>query len=60
MDKISEHNLMTKDSFCIFGGTFFAPFLTEILTNHNIKETASKVNIWVPFNTPKGDGSVGS
>ena len=35
---------------------FFDNFLPEIPTKHNIKETASKGNIWGPFYIPKGGG----
>ena len=34
---------------------FFTHLLPDILTKHNIKETASKGNIWGPFYIPKGE-----
>ena len=56
MGKMYEHKLETIDSFRIFGKSFFAHSLTKILNKHNIKETSSKGNIWVPFYIPKGEG----
>ena len=37
----------------------FAHFLPEILTKHNIKETASKGSIGGPFYLTKGEGTGG-
>ena len=37
----------------------FAHLLSEVMTKHNIKETASKGNIWGPFYIPKGEVSGG-
>ena len=37
-----------------FWWQFFAHFLSEIMTKHNIKETAIKGNIWGPSYIPKG------
>ena len=59
MDVITEQKLAMTDSFRIFGGIFFAHPSPEILTKHNIKETASKGKIWGLFYIPKGEGSVG-
>ena len=59
MGDISEQKLAMADSFHVSGGTFFAYPSSEIPTKHNIKETASKVNIWCPFRIPKGEGSDG-
>ena len=59
MGNISEQKLATTDSFCIFGGSLFAHHSPEIMTKHNIKETASKANIWGPFYITKGEGSDG-
>ena len=56
MGEISEPKLAMTESFYIFGGMFFAHSLTEIPTKHNIKDTASKGNIWGLFYTPKGEG----
>ena len=60
MGNISEPELAMTDSFRIFCGSFFAHPLPEILTKNNIKETASKVNIWGPFDMSKGEGFGGS
>ena len=59
MGDISEQKLATTDSFHVFGGSFPARPLPEILIQHNIKETASKGNIWGPFYIPKDEGSDG-
>ena len=59
MNEIAKQKLVTTDSFRIFGGSFFANPLLEILTKHKIKETASKGNIWGPFYIPKVEGSGG-
>ena len=59
MGKIDEQKLATTESFRFFGGSFFAHPSSEILTKHNIKETASKGKIWGPFYIPKGEGSGG-
>ena len=59
MGSIYEQKLATTESFLVFGGSFFANPLSEILTKHNIKETASKGNIWGLFYTPEGEGSDG-
>ena len=56
MGDISEQKLATTDSFCIFGGSFFAHPSPKITTKHNIKEAASKGNIWGPVYIPKGEG----
>ena len=52
MGNIAEEKLVMMDSFRIFGGSVFAHHLPEILTKHNIRETASKGNIWDPFYIP--------
>ena len=39
-----------------FWWNFFAHFLPEIPTKHNINEFDIKGNIWGPFYIPKGDG----
>ena len=54
MGDIAEQKLTTMNSFCVFGVSFFAHPLHYILTKHNIKETASKCNIWGTFYIPKG------
>ena len=59
MGDISERKLAMIDSFRVFGGNLFAHPSPELLTKHNIKETASKDNIWGPFYIPKGEGSDG-
>ena len=59
MGVIVEKKLAMMESFRIFGGVFFAHPLPELPTKHNIKETASKGNIWGPFYTPKGEVSGG-
>ena len=59
MGDIAKHKLEMAESFRIFGGSVFAHFSPEILTKHNIKETASKGNIWGPFYVPKGECSGG-
>ena len=59
MGKIDEQKLVTADSFRVFGGIFYAHPSPNILNKHNIKETASKGNIWGPFYIPKGEGSGG-
>ena len=56
MGEIAEQKMAMTDSFHIFGGICFAHPLPEILTKHNIKETANKCNIWGQFYTPKGEG----
>ena len=60
MDEISKWKLAMTNSFRVFGGSFFANPSPGILTKYNIKETASKHNIWGPFYIPKGEGSGGS
>ena len=60
MGEISEQKLATMNLIRVFGGIFFAHPSPEILIKHNIKETANKGNIWVPFYTPKGGRSYGS
>ena len=59
MGEIDKWKLATMNSFRFFGGSFFAHPTPDIPTKRNIKETASKGNIWGPFYTPKGEGSVG-
>ena len=59
MGKIDEKNPVMTESFRIFGGSFFAHPLPEVLSKHNIKETASKGKIWGPIYTPKGECSGG-
>ena len=54
MGDIAKKKLMTMNSFCVFGGSLFAHPLQDILTKHNIKENASKGNIWGLFYIPKG------
>ena len=54
MVDIAERKLATTNSFRVFGGSFFAHPSPDIPTKHNIKETASKGNIWGPFFIPKG------
>ena len=53
---IPEHKLATTDSFYIFGGIFPTHPYPAIPTKYNTKETASKGNIYGPFNIPKGGG----
>ena len=48
------------DSFRIYGVIYFPHPLSEILTKHNIKETASKGDIGGPFYMSKGEGLGGS
>ena len=60
MDEIDERKVVTTNSFRIFGGSFSTHPLPDILTKHNIKETASKKIIWGPFYMPIGEGSDGS
>ena len=50
--------MATEESFCVFGGIFAYP-LPEILTKQNIKEIASKGNIWGTFYITKCEGSDG-
>ena len=45
MGDIAKRKLVITDSLHIFGSSFFAHPLPEILTKHNIKETVSKGNI---------------
>ena len=59
MGKFAEQTLAMTDSLRVFGGSFFAHPLPDILTKHNIKETASKGNILGPFYILKGEGSGG-
>ena len=59
MGNINNSKLATTNLFCIFGGSFFAHPSPDILAKHNIKETASKVNIWGPLYIPKVKGLVG-
>ena len=47
------------EPFHIFGGSVFSHPLPEILTKHNIKETASNGSIWGPFYISKGEGQGG-
>ena len=49
MGEIANQKLATTNSFRVFGCSFFAHPLPDILTKHNIEETASKGKIWVPF-----------
>ena len=53
MGKIAKKKLAMTDSLRIYGGSFFAHLLSEILTKHNIKETASKGNIRGTIYHPK-------
>ena len=53
MGDIYKQNLQLHNHFA-FMVAFFARFLSEILTKHNNKETASEGNIWGPFYIPKG------
>ena len=55
MVKISEQKMAMTNSFLMFGG-IFAHFLLDILTKHNIKETASKGIIGGPWYIPNGEG----
>ena len=50
MGMIAKWKLVKKNSF-----RFFRPS-PDILTNHNIKKTASRRNIWGSFYIPKGEG----
>ena len=59
MGEIANKKMTMKNGFRIFGGSFFHP-LPEIRTKHNIKETASKDNIWGPFYILKGEVLGGS
>ena len=59
MGKIAKQKLVTTNSFRVSGGSFFAHPLPGILNEHNIKETASKRNIWGPFYILKCEGSGG-
>ena len=59
MGDITDQKLATTNLFCVFGGSIFAHPSPDILTKHNIKETASKGNIWGPCYIPKGEGSSG-
>ena len=59
MGKISKQKLAMTDSFRIYGGSFFAYLLSEMIIKHNIKETASKGNIWGPYYITKSEGSGG-
>ena len=57
MVDIAEKNWRQgKNSAFLVAGYFSYP-LPEIPTSHNIKETASKGNIWGPFYTSKGEVS---
>ena len=56
MGDISEQKLSTTDSLHVFGGSYFPRLSPEILTKRNIREIASKSNIWGPFYIPKGEG----
>ena len=55
MGNIYEQKLAMTDSFRVFGGSYPSP-PPKILTNHYIKETVSKRNIWGSFSIPKGEG----
>ena len=56
MGNIAEQKLAMTDSFCIFGGSFFAHPSPAILTKHSIKDSTSAGNIWGSFYIPKGKG----
>ena len=56
MEDIAKRKLATMNSFRIFGGIVFTHSSPDILTKHNIKEIASKQNIWGPFYIYKGEG----
>ena len=56
MGNIDGQKLAIMDSLRIFGGSFFAHTSPEIMTKHNIKETAIKVNIRGPFYITNGEG----
>ena len=58
MGEIHYQKMATAESFCVFGGIFAHP-LPEILTKQNIKEIASKGNIWGTFYITKCEGSDG-
>ena len=59
MDYIAQWTIETTNLLRIFDGSFFAHPLPDILIKHNIKETASKGNIYGPFYTPKGKSLCG-
>ena len=59
MEDISARKMGATEFFRVFGGSVVAHQSPDILTKHNVKETASKGNIWGPFYIPKGEGSGG-
>ena len=58
MGDIAERKPATTDSFLVFlVAVFSAHPSPDILTKHNIKETAGEGNTWAPLNIPEGEGS---
>ena len=53
---IAKKNIMTAGSLRIFGCSFSAHPLFDILTKYDIKKTDSKGNIWDSYYIPKDEG----
>ena len=55
MVKITKRKKWRRCNHSTSDGNYFALTLPGIMTKYNIKETASKGNIWFPFYMSKGE-----